>query len=111
MNIVHHVSKHDMELRGRLLIVDDDPAILAGLTALLDEDWEISTALNGRDARAAFATFSPDVALLDINLPDVSGLELLHDFKLYSEALAVIMMSGQGTFDRVVESMRLGAET
>src|SRR5206468_6863994 len=81
------------------------------LQALLEDDWEVRTALNGREARAAFAAFSPDVALLDMNLPDVSGLELLHDLKMYSEAVAVIMMSGQGTFDRVVESMRLGAET
>jgi len=94
-----------------LLIVDDDPAIITGLQALLEGDWEVRTALNGREARAAFAAFSPDVALLDINLPYVSGLELLHDLKMYSEAVAVIMMSGQGTFDRVVESMRLGAET
>jgi DNA-binding NtrC family response regulator len=95
----------------RLLIVDDDPSIVTGLQALLEGDWEVQTAMNGRDARATFANFSPDVALLDINLPDVSGLELLHDFKMYSEAVAVIMMSGAGTFDRVVESMRLGAET
>src|SRR5437763_2582027 len=94
-----------------LLIVDDDPTIIAGLQALLEDDWEVRTALNGREARAAFAAFSPDVALLDMNLPDVTGLELLHDLKMYSEAVAVIMMSGEGTFDRVVESMRLGAET
>jgi DNA-binding NtrC family response regulator len=95
----------------RMLIVDDDPTVIAGLQALLEEEWEVRTAMNGRDARAVFAAFSPDVALLDVNLPDVSGLELLHDLKMYSEAVAVIMMSGVGTFDRVVESMRLGAET
>ncbi|HKS22438.1 MAG TPA: sigma-54 dependent transcriptional regulator [Thermoanaerobaculia bacterium] len=94
-----------------LLIVDDDPAILAGLQALLEGEWEVRTADSGRAARAAFANFSPDVVLLDVGLPDVSGIELLHDLKMYSEAVAVIMMSGQGTFDRVVESMRLGAET
>src|SRR5437870_4394336 len=93
-----------------LLIVDDDPAIITGLQALLEGEWEVRTAMNGRDARAAFAAFSPDVALLDVNLPDVSGLELLHDLKMYSEAVAVIMMSGQGTFDRVVESVLLGHE-
>src|ERR1041385_1409891 len=95
----------------RLLIVDDDPTIVSGLQALLEGEWEVQTASNGRDARATFASFSPDVALLDVGLPDVSGIELLHDFKMYSEAVAVIMMSGVGTFDRVVESMRLGAET
>src|ERR1051325_4137940 len=94
-----------------LLIVDDDPAILTGLQALLEGEWEVRTAESGRAARAAFADFSPDVLLLGLGLPAVSGIELLHDLKMYSEAVAVIMMSGLGTFDRVVESMRLGAET
>src|SRR6202011_1584226 len=58
-----------------------------------------------------FGEFSPDVVLLDVALPDSSGIELLHQFKMYSEAVAVIMMSGEGTFEKVVESMKLGAET
>src|ERR1041385_7458658 len=95
----------------RLLIVDDDPSIVTGLQALLEGEWEVQTAMNGRDARSTFAAFSPDVALLDVGLPDVSGLELLHDLKMYSQAVAVIMMSGVGTMDRVIESLRLGAET
>jgi DNA-binding NtrC family response regulator len=95
----------------RILIVDDDQGIVAGLEALLTDDWEVRSAFNGRDARAAFVDFSPDVVLLDMNLPDASGIDLLHDFKMYSESVAVIMMSGGGTFERVVESMKLGAET
>src|SRR4051794_36046071 len=95
----------------RILIVDDDPTIAAGLEALLEGEWEVRSAYSGRDARAVFVDFSPDVVLLDMNLPDASGIDLLHDFKMYSESVAVIMMSGAGTFDRVVESMKLGAET
>jgi DNA-binding response OmpR family regulator len=57
-----------------LLIVDDDPAIITGLQALLEGDWEVRTALNGREARAAFAAFSPDVALLDELLAQVAGV-------------------------------------
>ena len=60
---------------------------------------------------AAFAEFSPDVVLLDVQLPDCHGIDLLHQFKMYSETMAVIMMSGVGTFERVIESMKLGAET
>src|ERR1044071_10097556 len=59
-----------------LLIVDDDPAILTGLQALLEGEWEVRTAESGRDARAAFANFSPDVVLLDVGLPHGHGLEL-----------------------------------
>jgi DNA-binding NtrC family response regulator len=101
----------DATIRQRLLIVDDDPNIVAGLAALLSDEWDVKTALTGREARGTFADFSPDVVLLDMQLPDADGVELLHDLKMYSEAVSVIMMSGVGTIDRVVESMKLGAET
>ncbi|HMC23811.1 MAG TPA: sigma-54 dependent transcriptional regulator [Thermoanaerobaculia bacterium] len=99
------------ELRQRVLIVDDDPNIVSGLSALLEESWDVRTASTGREAIVAFGEFSPDVVLLDVQLPDMSGIDLLHHFKMYSEAVAVIMMSGAGTFDRVVETVKLGAET
>lgn len=95
----------------RMLIVDDDPDIIAGLEALLSDEWDVRTALTGRAARAAFADFSPDVVLLDMQLPDADGIDLLHDFRMYSEAASVIMMSGAGTVERVVQAMKLGAET
>jgi DNA-binding NtrC family response regulator len=96
---------------NRILIVDDDPSVRAGLEALLSDDWDCATAGTAREAITTFAEFSPDVVLLDVALPDASGLDLLPQFKMYSETVAVIMMSGAGTLDRVVESMKLGAET
>jgi DNA-binding NtrC family response regulator len=99
-------------IRRRVLVVDDDPQILAGLEALLEDEWEVRTALTGRDALAAFAEFSPDVVLCDVQLPDFSGIDLLHQFKMYSETTAVIMMSGAGAqLTPVIDSMKLGAET
>jgi two-component system nitrogen regulation response regulator NtrX len=100
-----------LDLRGRILIVDDDPQILAGLEALLTDRWDVKTASTGREAIPAFAEFSPDVVLLDVQLPDFSGIELLRQFKMYSESASVIMMSGGGNLERVIESMKLGAET
>jgi DNA-binding NtrC family response regulator len=97
--------------RGRILIVDDDATIVAGLEALLSDDWEVRTATTGRDAIVAFGDFSPDVVVLDVQLPDANGLDLLHQFKMYAETVEVVMMSGVGTFDRVVEAMKLGAGT
>jgi two-component system nitrogen regulation response regulator NtrX len=98
-------------LLNRVLLVDDDPQIVAGLAALLEDEWNVRTASTGREALVAFAEFSPDVVLLDVNLPDANGVELLHQLKMYSETTPVIMMSGAGTYDAVIESMRLGAET
>lgn len=97
--------------RRRILIVDDDPDILEGLERLLNNEWEVRTAGNGRDAIKAFSEFSPDAVLLDVQLPDTSGIDLLYQSKMFSETTPVIMMSGDGNLDRVIESMKLGAET
>src|SRR5688500_7086364 len=98
-------------IRQRVLVVDDDPQIVDGLAALLEDEWEVRTAATGREALTVFAEFSPDLVLLDVQLPDFSGIDLLHQFKMYSETTAVIMMSGLGNIERVIESMKLGAET
>ena len=99
------------EIRRRILIVEDDEDVAAGLSTLLESEWDVRVAANGRQAVVAFAEFSPDVVLLDVLLPDTTGIDLLHQFKMYSETSAVIMMSGSGTLERVIESMKLGAET
>src|SRR5712664_126350 len=101
----------DGSIKQRLLIVDDEPNVVAGLQALLADEWDVKTAMTTREARSVFADFSPDVVLLDMGLPDGNGVDVLHDLKMYSEAVSVIMMSGVGTIDSVVESMKLGAET
>jgi DNA-binding NtrC family response regulator len=99
------------DLRNRVLIVDDDVQITEGLEALLSEDWEVRTAGTAREAIVTFGEFSPDVVLLDFKLPEMSGIDLLRQFKMYSETTAVIMMSGAGDHAAVIESMKLGAET
>lgn len=99
------------EVRNRVLIVDDDPQIVAALTALLEDEWDVRSAQTGREAIVSFAEFSPDFVLLDLRLPDATGIELLHQFKMYSETTPVIMMSGDGTHEAVLETMKLGAET
>ena len=95
----------------RILIVDDEPSIVSGLSALLETKFEVRTASTAREAIVAFGEFSPDVVLLDVQLPDMSGLDLLQQFKMYSEASAVIMMSGVGSLESIVEAMKRGAET
>ncbi|HUO84226.1 MAG TPA: sigma-54 dependent transcriptional regulator [Thermoanaerobaculia bacterium] len=94
------------------MIVDDDADVAAGLDALLQHSgWVTETAATGREALQLFERFSPDVVLLDVMLPDRSGLEILDAIKSYSESTPVIMMSGVATISSAVEAMRLGAET
>lgn len=99
-------------MERRILVVDDDADVLAGMGALLTHSgWKVSTASSGREAFRTFESFDPDVVLLDVGLPDVSGIEVLDHIKRLSESTAVIVMSGVGTIDIAVEAMRLGAET
>jgi two-component system, NarL family, invasion response regulator UvrY len=63
----------------RVLIVDDHPIVISGCRALLEADpgVEVVEAQDGAAGFAAFFTHKPDVALIDINLPGLSGLELM----------------------------------
>src|SRR5258708_3445846 len=98
------------EVRQRLLIVDDDESVVAALTALLEDTYDVKSATTGRAAVQKFAE-TPDLVLLDIQLPDTSGIELLKQFKAYDESVPVVMISGMGTFEQVVEAMKSGAES
>lgn len=99
-------------MTNRVLIVDDDEQVAAGLQFLLEDmGWEARHAPTAKQAYVEFASFSPDLVLLDVELPDSSGIEVLQQLKGYAEATAVIMISGAGTIDRVVESMKTGALT
>ncbi|TOZ88775.1 sigma-54-dependent Fis family transcriptional regulator, partial [Burkholderia pseudomallei] len=62
------------------LIVEDDPNSLSGLTALLGADgFSVDTATSLAEARGALARSIPDVVLVDLNLPDGSGFDLLQN--------------------------------
>jgi serine/threonine protein kinase/FixJ family two-component response regulator len=96
----------------RVLLVDDDPGAAAGLEVLLEEmGCEVRRAETAQQAFAEFAAFSPDVVLLDVDLPDASGISVLQQLKSHSESTPIIMISGAATIDQAVESMKLGAET
>src|SRR5260221_2130318 len=97
-------------IRQRLLIVDDEESVIAGLTALVETEFDVQSAMTGRAALQKFAE-TPDLVLLDINLPDTSGIELLKQFKAYEESVPVVMITGMGTIDQVVEAMKNGAES
>src|SRR5258706_997183 len=99
------------EIKQRLLIVDDDESVIAGLSALLEDEYDVRSAITGRAALQKFGESAPDLVLLDITLPDISGLELLKQFKAYEESVPVVMISGFGTFEHVVEAMKSGAES
>ncbi|CAH2891811.1 MAG: Response regulator containing CheY-like receiver, AAA-type ATPase, and DNA-binding domains [uncultured Paraburkholderia sp.] len=93
------------------LIVEDDPNSLSGLSAILAADgFSVDTATTIAEARAALTRFIPDVVLVDLNLPDGSGLDLLQHLPAHppSGALPVIVMTGNATVESAIEGLRHG---
>ena len=66
-------------MRPRVVIVDDDPSFLATVRALLEEEGfaVVGQASNGLDGVAAAAELQPDILLVDVNLPDIDGFEVV----------------------------------
>jgi DNA-binding NarL/FixJ family response regulator len=94
------------------LIVDDEPHVRVLIRMLLKQlgietVWD---AANGSEALEQAAAHKPDVILLDINLPQVGGLEVLAKLKAAYPAIPVIIVSSQSTMKTVIQTRELGAE-
>lgn len=92
------------------LIVEDDPNSLSGLSAIVAADgFSVDTAVSLAEARAALSRFIPDVVLIDLNLPDGSGLDLLSHLPAQPDGvLPVIVMTGNATVESAIEGLRHG---
>src|SRR6185312_7152115 len=79
----------------RLLIVDDHPIVISGCRALLasDPDIVITTAADAESGEASFVAEPPDICLIDINLPGVSGFELARRILRHDASARIIMFS------------------
>jgi YesN/AraC family two-component response regulator len=97
-----------MSAASRILIVDDDAALLEGLQIALEPTWEVFTATNGLAALEAFTGASPDLVLLDHRLPDIPGLAVLRLINQMSPETGVILITGYGSEELAVEAFRGG---
>jgi two-component system, NtrC family, response regulator AtoC len=97
-------------MRHSILIVDDEALTLRTIgRALETEGYDVLSAINGEDALKIIAEEKPDLALLDVVLPGINGIEVLAQAKKISPAMIVVMMSAYHLVDRAVEAMKLGA--
>ncbi|MGQ9426681.1 response regulator [Gilvimarinus sp. F26214L] len=94
----------------KLLIIDDDKIVRQNVAAYLeDSGYLVLEASNGAEGLAIFHSENPEIVLCDLMMPDMSGLDVLKEVHEACPEVPVIVISGVGVMDDVVEALRLGA--
>ena len=94
----------------RILIIDDERNIHTTLGRGLElEGLSVESAFDGQGGLDKVAQYNPDLILLDLKLPDQSGLDVLDQLMTLEKPPAVVMMSGHGTLESAVQATRKGA--
>ena len=99
--------------RARILVVDDDPAVLRAISRMLGGAGYQNVTLisDARDAVAEFAKIDPDIVLLDLNMPYISGMDLLTQIidLRGREIIPLIMITGDAERKNRMEAIEIGA--
>ncbi len=94
----------------RILVIDDESDIRALLRIILTKaGYQVLETEDGAGLEKAFAGPQPDLALLDLKLPDSDGLDLLPRIKKTWPDTEVVMLTGHGSLDTAVQAIKLGA--
>ena len=97
----------------KILIADDEPNIVASLEFLMRQrGYEVRVANNGDDALAAVADFGPDLILLDVMMPRMSGYDLCQKVRENPawQGIRIVMLSAKGRDVEVTKGMAIGAD-
>jgi DNA-binding NtrC family response regulator len=94
----------------KVLIVEDEENERTGLAEIVSAwGYRTETARDGQDGFEKAVQWSPSIVITDMKMPRMGGLELLEKLAEQTEAMAVILVTAQGTIDSAVQAMRLGA--
>ncbi|MDB4958411.1 MAG: Response regulator of zinc sigma-54-dependent two-component system [Myxococcales bacterium] len=99
-----------MSRNRRILVVDDEANARTALAELLrDEGFEVETGAHGFDALTKVATFHPHVAIADLQMPGMDGVDLVSRLLQIPDAPSVIVMTAFGETGPAVAALRAGA--
>ncbi len=91
----------------KILIVDDEQNIRELLKSILSDIGEVYEAENGKQGLFIFNRELPDIVLLDIMLPDISGIELLQEIREKNKEVHVVMITAYETIKSVIDIMNI----
>jgi YesN/AraC family two-component response regulator len=98
-----------MAQQGSILIVDDEAGPRESLRMILKPIYKIYTAANGKEALALIQKENIDLVTLDLNMPGLSGIDVLKEIKKIRSDVEVIIITGYGTLKNAQEVIRYGA--
>ncbi len=95
----------------RALVVDDEPSLADLLTLALSlEGWQVEQALSGQEAVRLADEVDPDIVVLDVMLPDLSGLEVLARLRASHPGLPVLFLTARDSSDDLTAGLAAGAD-
>jgi len=97
--------------KGTILVVDDEPGIVSALVDTLDDTYTVLTATNGREALEVIEKNMPQLVLLDIQMPEMDGLQVMHEIKKrgLNFKVPVIFLTAKGQIQDVEKGLKEGA--
>ncbi len=99
-----------VEPRASLLVVEDNRDLCENLAEIFSErGFDVATAFGARSGLAKFRERPPDVVLIDLNLPDGRGIDLLAEVRRTSPETAAVILTGNATLETAVEAVNQGA--
>lgn len=100
----------ESEPEGVALVVDDDEVFRSRLCrALHDRGWEVGGAADGPTAIDLAAKSSPDLAIVDLRLPGMGGLDIVRELRRLDETTCIIVLTGYGSIATALTATKLGA--
>ncbi len=94
----------------KILIIDDNEDLNSMLRRILsDAGYKVFSALNGQEGMEKLRDFRPDFLVLDLQLPDTSGLEILREISEGLDDIQVVVLTGYGSIESAIAAMKLGA--
>ena len=103
-------SRPAIEQKGRLLVIDDELDIREGLELLLTtEGYAVDLAQNGTEGLRKMDSGAYDLVLLDLMMPDISGMEVLEEVRQRDRETPIFMITAYGSVEAAVNALKLGA--
>ncbi|SFM45208.1 two component transcriptional regulator, winged helix family [Ectothiorhodospira mobilis] len=95
----------------RVVVIEDEPALLAQLRQRLeDEGWMVDTSGDGRDGLFQLMEYPADVAVVDLGLPGMPGLEVILQVRAAGRDLPVLILTARGQWQEKVQGLEAGAD-